>query len=172
MQEEFASVRATPEQVRELVLARRRAARRLHPRSSRGRAGAATASSCFSSGFRSVIDACWRAGASSDLEVASHDAALQPGGRRAALGRPRRACAICGRRCKRHDLRARHAGETARATSATASPTAASRSMADVVFARAHLARDLTEPPACPSSRSRTSTRCASGSTRRTTLAA
>jgi 2-hydroxy-3-keto-5-methylthiopentenyl-1-phosphate phosphatase len=133
MQEEFAGVRATPEQVRELVLrdaglragfhelvawARERGHRLL----------------VLSSGFRSVIDAVLQRWGLGHLEVASHDAEFTPEGCRLVWADRGERCPVCGRRCKRHDVRTRLDGVSDRCVAR----------MADLVFARAHLARDLT----------------------------
>ena len=142
MQEEFASVRATPEQVRELVL---------------GEAGLRAGFSEFvawardrghrlvilSSGFRSVIDAVLERWGLGHLEVASHEAAFTPQGTRLVWADRGERCAVCGRRCKRHDVRVRHDGETLVLVGDGVSDRCVAR-MAEVVFARAHLSRDLT----------------------------
>jgi 2-hydroxy-3-keto-5-methylthiopentenyl-1-phosphate phosphatase len=141
MQEEFAGVRATPEQVRELVLAeaglragfpdfvawvRERGHRLL----------------VLSSGFRSVIDAVLTRWGLGHLEVASHEAEFTPDGCRLIWADRGERCEVCGRRCKRHDVRARHAGETLVLIGDGVSDRCVAR-MAEIVFARAHLARDL-----------------------------
>ena len=143
MQEEFAGVRATPEQVRDLVLREAGPAGRLRRVRRAGRATRGHRLVVLSSGFRSVIDAV--------LEPLGPGA---PGGRepRGRVLAPRAArlvwadrgerCAVCGRRCKRHDVRARHAGETLVLIGDGVSDRCVAR-MAEVVFARAHLARDL-----------------------------
>ncbi len=112
MQEEFAGVRATPEQVRDLVL-----------RDAGLRAGFAEFVAwaregghrlvVLSSGFRSVIDAVLGRWGLGHLEVASHEAEFSADGCRLVWADRGERCAVCGRRCKRHDVRARHAGETA-----------------------------------------------------------
>jgi 2-hydroxy-3-keto-5-methylthiopentenyl-1-phosphate phosphatase len=142
MQEEFAGVRATPDQVRELVLAEaglragfpdfvgwvRERGHRLV---------------VLSSGFRSVIDAVLTRWGLGHLEVASHEAEFTPDGCRLVWADRGERCEVCGRRCKRHDVRTRHAGETLVLIGDGVSDRCVAR-MADVVFARAHLARDLT----------------------------
>jgi len=50
---------------------------------------------------------------------------------------------VCGRRCKRHDLRQRHRGEIVVLIGDGISDVCVAKT-ADLVFARAHLARDLT----------------------------
>jgi 2-hydroxy-3-keto-5-methylthiopentenyl-1-phosphate phosphatase len=141
MQEEFAGVRATPEQVRDLVL-----------RDAGLRAGFAEFVSwtraaghrlvVLSSGFRSVIDAVLGRWGLGHLEVASHEAEFSVDGSRLVWADRGERCAVCGRRCKRHDVRARHAGEPLVLIGDGVSDRCVAR-MADVVFARAHLARDL-----------------------------
>jgi 2-hydroxy-3-keto-5-methylthiopentenyl-1-phosphate phosphatase len=141
MQEEFAGVRATPEQVRDLVL-----------RDAGLRAGFADFVAwareaghrllVLSSGFRSVIDAVLGRWGLGHLEVASHEAEFSADGCRLVWADRGERCAVCGRRCKRHDVRARHAGETLVLIGDGVSDRCVAR-MADVVFARAHLARDL-----------------------------
>jgi 2-hydroxy-3-keto-5-methylthiopentenyl-1-phosphate phosphatase len=142
MQEEFAGVRATPEQVRDLVL-----------RDAGLRAGFAEFVAwarerghrlvVLSSGFRSVIDAVLTRWGLGHLEVASHEAEFTPDGSRLVWADRGERCEVCGRRCKRHDVRARHAGETLVLIGDGVSDRCVAR-MAEVVFARAHLARDLT----------------------------
>jgi 2-hydroxy-3-keto-5-methylthiopentenyl-1-phosphate phosphatase len=142
MQEEFAGVRATPEQVRELVLrdaglrdgfhelvawARERGHRLL----------------VLSSGFRSVIDAVLQRWGLGHLEVASHDAEFTPEGCRLVWADRGERCPVCGRRCKRHDVRTRLDGKRLVLIGDGVSDRCVAR-MADLVFARAHLARDLT----------------------------
>jgi 2-hydroxy-3-keto-5-methylthiopentenyl-1-phosphate phosphatase len=141
MQEEFASVRATPGQVRDLVVneaglrdgfpelvdwARERGHRLL----------------VLSSGFRFVIDAVLGRFGLGHLEVASHEAEFSLEGCRLVWADRGERCAVCGRRCKRHDVQARRAGETLVLIGDGVSDRCVAR-MADMVFARAHLARDL-----------------------------
>lgn len=142
MQEEFATVRATPEQVRELVL-----------RSAGLRAGFPELVSwsrarghrliVFSNGFRSVIDAVLERAGLGDLEVLSHEALFTSDGCRLVWAERGEACVECGRCCKRHDLRARLGAERLVYIGDGVSDRCAAR-MADLVFARADLARDLT----------------------------
>ena len=114
------------------------------PSSSRGRAGAATAWWCCRPASARSSTRCWSAGGLGHLEIASHDAEFHPEGCRLVWADRGERCAICGRPCKRHDLRSRHAGETLVLVGDGVSDRCVAR-MADVVFARAHLARDLTE---------------------------
>jgi len=142
MQEEFASVRATLDEVRALVLreaglrpgflefvawARQRGHRLV----------------VLSSGFRSVIDALLSHWGIEGLEIASHEARFSPEGCRLVWADRGERCELCGRRCKRHDLRRRMSGEPLVYIGDGVSDRCAA-GMADLVFARADLARDLT----------------------------
>jgi 2-hydroxy-3-keto-5-methylthiopentenyl-1-phosphate phosphatase len=142
MQEEFAGVRATPQQVRDLVLrdAGLRDGFREFVAWTRDRGHRLL---ILSSGFRSVIDAVLRRWGLGHLEVASHEAEFTPEGSRLVWADRGERCAICGRRCKRHDVRTRLDGEVLVLVGDGVSDRCVAR-MADVVFARAHLARDLT----------------------------
>ena len=142
MQEEFAGVRATPEQVRELVLreAGLRAGFSEFVAWARDRGHRLVV---LSSGFRSVIDAVLERWGLGHLEVASHEAEFTPRGTRLVWADRGERCAVCGRRCKRHDVRVRHDGETLVLVGDGVSDRCVAR-MAEVVFARAHLSRDLT----------------------------
>ena len=141
MQEEFASVRATPEQVRDVV---RRSAG-LRPGFSRLVGWAADGGHrliIFSSGFRSVIRDVLAGMGHDEIEVVSHDAVFSAEGAEILWSDRGETCGVCGRRCKRHDLRARHRGETVVLIGDGLSDVCVAQT-ADVVFARAHLARDL-----------------------------
>ena len=142
MQEEFASVRATPEQVTELVL--REAGLRDGFRElvdwARARSHRLVV---LSSGFRSVIEVLLDHWGLGHLEVESHEAQFSADGCRLVWADRGERCAECGRRCKRHDLRARlSGGERLVYIGDGVSDRCAAR-MADLVFARDHLARDL-----------------------------
>jgi 2-hydroxy-3-keto-5-methylthiopentenyl-1-phosphate phosphatase len=141
MQEEFASVRATPGQVRELVL-REAGLRAGFPELVAWARERGHRLVVLSSGFRYVIDAVLGRFGLGHLEVASHEAEFSLGGCRLVWADRGERCAVCGRRCKRHDVRARRAGETLVMIGDGVSDRCVAR-MADVVFARAHLARDL-----------------------------
>jgi 2-hydroxy-3-keto-5-methylthiopentenyl-1-phosphate phosphatase len=141
MQEEFAGVRATPEQVRELVLREAGIRDGFHDfvawaRDRRHRLVV------LSSGFRSVIDAVLGTSGLGHLEVASHEAEFTSRGARLVWADRGERCAVCGRCCKRHDVRVRRAGERLVLIGDGVSDRCVAR-MADIVFARAHLARDL-----------------------------
>lgn len=141
MQEEFASVRATPEQVRDLVL--REAGLR---RGFREFVSWATERDhrliVFSSGFRSVIDDILAHWGIEGLEVVSHEALFSAEGCRLVWSDRGELCVECGRHCKRHDLRGRSRGERLVYIGDGISDRCGAR-MADVVFARAQLAEDL-----------------------------
>ena len=142
MQEEFASVRATPDQVRETVL---RSAG-LRPGFTRLVVWADAAGHrliIFSSGFRSVIRDVLASIGHSDIEVVSHDVRFSSEGAEILWSDRGEACLECGRRCKRHDLRGRHRGERVVYIGDGLSDLCVAHT-ADLVFARAHLARDLT----------------------------
>lgn len=143
MQEEFAAVRASFEQVRDLVLADAGIRAGFHDfviwARERGHRLVV-----LSSGFRSVIDAVLGAAGLGHLEVASHEAEFSAAGTRLIWADRGERCPVCGRRCKRHDVRTRLAGETLVMVGDGVSDRCVAR-MADVVFARAHLARDLAE---------------------------
>ena len=142
MQEEFATVRATPEEVVALVL-----------RDAGIRPGLADLVRwaraeghrfiVFSSGFRTVIRAALEHWGLGDLEVVSHDALFTAKGCTLVWSDRGEACAECGRRCKRHDLRGRLRGERLVYIGDGISDRCGA-GMADLVFARAHLARDLS----------------------------
>ena len=141
MEEEFATVRATPEQVIELVL--RDAGRRPGLTELVRWAGAGGHRFIvFSSGFRTVIETMLGHWGLGDLEVVSHEALFTPEGSRLVWSDRGEVCAECGRRCKRHDLRGRLAGERLVYIGDGISDRCGAR-MADVVFARDDLARDL-----------------------------
>jgi 2-hydroxy-3-keto-5-methylthiopentenyl-1-phosphate phosphatase len=141
MQEEFASVRATPEQVRELVLAEA-GLRAGFPEFVAWAHDRGHRLVVLSSGFRSVIDAVLERWGLGHLEIASHEARFTPEGSRLLWADRGERCAVCGRNCKRDDVRRRRAGEALVLIGDGVSDRCVAR-MADVVFARAHLARDL-----------------------------
>jgi 2-hydroxy-3-keto-5-methylthiopentenyl-1-phosphate phosphatase len=141
MQAEFAGVRATPEQVRDLVL-RDAGLREGFPEFVAWARDRGHRLVVLSSGFRSVIDAVLRRWGLGHLEVASHEAEFTPEGCRLVWADRGDRCPECGRRCKRHDVRTRAGGEDVVLIGDGVSDRCVAR-MADVVFARAHLARDL-----------------------------
>jgi HAD superfamily phosphoserine phosphatase-like hydrolase len=142
MQEEFATVRATPEQVRDVV--RRDAG--LRPGFSRRVEWAAAQGHrlfVFSSGFRSVIRDVLAGMGHDDIEVVSPDAVFPADGAEIVGSARGVAWGVGGGRSTRHDLRGRHRGETVILIGDGISDLCVAKT-ADLVFARAHLARDLT----------------------------
>lgn len=142
MQEEFATVRATPGQVIELVL-RDAGLRPGLAELVRWAEAEGHRFIVFSSGFRTVIRATLEHWGLGHLEVVSHEALFSSDGCRLMWADRGETCVECGRRCKRHDLRGRLRGERLVYIGDGISDRCGA-GMADVVFARAHLARDLT----------------------------
>ena len=143
MQEEFATVRATPEQVIELVL-RDAGIRAGLTELVRWAAAGGHRFIVFSSGFRTVIRAALEHWGLGHLEVVSHEALFTADGCRLVWSDRGETCGECGRRCKRHDLRGRLRGERLVYIGDGISDRCGAR-MADVVFARDDLARDLSQ---------------------------
>jgi 2-hydroxy-3-keto-5-methylthiopentenyl-1-phosphate phosphatase len=141
MQEEFATVRATPGQVRELIL-REAGMRPGFPELVAWAEARGDRLVVFSSGFRSVIDAVLGAWGLGRLPVVSHEAVFTPEGTRLVWSDRGEPCGECGRCCKRHDLRRHHRGERLVYVGDGISDRCGAR-LADLVFARADLARDL-----------------------------
>jgi 2-hydroxy-3-keto-5-methylthiopentenyl-1-phosphate phosphatase len=96
----------------------------------------------FSSGFRSVIEAALTHWGLGHLPVVSHEALFSPEGCRLVWADRGDVCIECGRRCKRHDLGRHLRGEQLVYVGDGISDRCAART-ADLVFARADLARDL-----------------------------
>lgn len=142
MQEEFATVRATPDQVRDLVL-REAGMRRGFPELVGWAEEGGHRLVVFSSGFGSVIRALLEHWGLARLPVVSHEAEFSSEGTRLVWSDRGPACGDCGRRCKRHDLRAHLQDERLVYVGDGVSDRCAAQ-IADLVFARAHLARDLT----------------------------
>jgi 2-hydroxy-3-keto-5-methylthiopentenyl-1-phosphate phosphatase len=142
MQEEFASVRATPEQVAELVLrdAGMRHGFREFVDWSRERGHRLVV---LSSGFRSVIEVLLGHWGLDHLEVESHEARFSPEGCVLVWADRGERCDECGRRCKRHDVRARLSGRERLVYIGDGVSDRCAARMADLVFARDNLARDL-----------------------------
>ncbi len=144
MQEEFASVRATPAQVRELVM-REAGLRPGFPELVAWAREGGHRLVVVSSGFRTVIDALLEHWGLGDLSVTSNEARFSEEGCELIWADRGEACGECGRRCKRHDLRGHlRAGERLVYLGDGISDRCGAR-MADLVFARHHLARDLAE---------------------------
>ncbi len=143
MQEEFATVRATPEEVRDVVL-REAGLRDGFPEMVAWSEAAGHRLIVFSSGFRSVIEAALAHWGLGHLQVVSHEAEFSPEGARLVWSDRGEICVECGRCCKRHDLARHSRGERLVYVGDGISDRCAART-ADLVFARADLARDLTE---------------------------
>jgi 2-hydroxy-3-keto-5-methylthiopentenyl-1-phosphate phosphatase len=143
MAEEFASVRATPEEVRALVV-REAGLRRGFPELvdwSRDRGHRLVV---VSSGFRSVIDALLAHWGIAGLPVTSNEARFSEEGCELIWSDRGDDCPECGRRCKRYDLRDHlRPGERLVYVGDGISDRCGCR-MAELIFARHHLARDLT----------------------------
>jgi 2-hydroxy-3-keto-5-methylthiopentenyl-1-phosphate phosphatase len=97
-----------------------------------------------SNGFRRVIEAVLGQAGVGDLEIASHDAEFSTAGCRLVWSERGERCELCGRRCKRHDLRRRRDGERLVYLGDGISDRCAAQ-MADLVFARDGLAEYLVE---------------------------
>jgi 2-hydroxy-3-keto-5-methylthiopentenyl-1-phosphate phosphatase len=141
MQEEFATVRATPAQVRDLVL-REAGLREGFPEFVAWAEDRGHRLIVFSSGFRSVIAAALAHWGLGHLTVVSHEAHFTPDGCRLEWSDRGEVCVHCARRCKRHDLRVHRGEERLVYVGDGISDRCAART-ADMVFARADLARDL-----------------------------
>lgn len=139
MAEEFAAVRATPDQVREVVL-----------RDAPIRGGFADFVAwtrahgarlvVVSAGFRSVIGYSLAAAGITGLEVRANEISFTPNGSRVIWSERGPACDLCGRACKRHDIALRRRlGERLVYIGDGISDRCASL-MSDLVFARAGLA--------------------------------
>jgi HAD superfamily phosphoserine phosphatase-like hydrolase len=143
MEAEFATVRADPAQVADLV--RRQAG--LREGFGRFAAWAADAGHrlvVLSNGFRSVIDDVLGRAGVGHLPVHSHEAVFSPAGTRLVWSTRGEACGLCGRRCKRHDLDGLRAGAPVAYIGDGISDRCVSGA-ADVVYARDTLAEWLRE---------------------------
>lgn len=141
MEEQFAAVRATPEEVAALV--RERAG--LRPGFGDFVAWAEDGGHrlvVLSSGFRSVIAMLLSDWGFGGLELASHEAVFSPAGARLVWSERGAPCGECGRACKRHDIRRLGLGHPLVYIGDGVSDRCAAR-LADTVFARADLARHL-----------------------------
>lgn len=141
MEREFAEVRAEPAQVIDLVL--REAP--VRPGFAELVAWAHRAGHrvvVLSNGFRCVIDAVLGRADLADLPVVSHDARFSASGTQLLWSERGARCERCGRPCKRRDLRAHARGERVVYMGDGISDRCAAP-LADLIFARAGLARDL-----------------------------
>ncbi len=144
MAAEFATVRATPEQVRELVLADAGLREGFVEFVAWAR-GNGHRVVILSSGFRSVIDTVLESLGVADLEVHSHEAHFSPEGTRLEWTARGERCGLCDRNCKRHDLaRLQRPDESVVYLGDGISDRCVSGA-ADLVFARDGLAEYLTE---------------------------
>lgn len=142
MQEQFAQVYATPDEVAALVL------ERAGLRSGFGEFEAWCRARghrlvVLSSGFRTVIARLLHHWGFAHLELTSHEAEFSAQGARLIWSDRGPACPECGRRCKRHDLRRLGLGHPLVYIGDGISDRCAAQ-VADLVFARADLARHLT----------------------------
>lgn len=141
MQEEFAAVRATPAQIRDVV--RERAPVRAGFREfARWCDDAGHRLIVFSNGFRCVIEPVLDDVGLAGLEVVAHDAAFSADGCRLVWSARGARCSLCGRRCKRQPLRERWDGEELVYLGDGISDRCVSL-LADVIFARDGLAEHL-----------------------------
>ena len=143
METEFAEVRATADEVRELV--REHAGiREGFPEFVRWARGAGHRVEVLSNGFATVIgDLLERAGLG-DLPFRSHDVRFSPEGARLIWAPRGTRCTLCARPCKRHDLAGLgHDGPVAYVGDGISDRCVAGA--ADLVFARAGLAEYLAE---------------------------
>ena len=143
MQEQFAAVRATPEQVAELVLARaglRRGFGEFLAWAERHDHRVVV----LSSGFRSVISRLLAEWGFDHLELTSHEAEFSATGTRLVWSDRGAPCDECGRACKRHDIRLLGLGRPLVYVGDGVSDRCAAH-LADLIFARADLARHLAE---------------------------
>lgn len=143
MQEQFAQVRATPEQVHALVIAEAG----LRPGFGefvtwcRARGHRLVV---LSSGFRGVIDLLLSHWGFADLEVTSHEARFSADGCELVWSDRGPACPRCGRHCKRHDIGRVGLTHPLVYIGDGVSDRCAAQ-VADLIFARTDLARHLTE---------------------------
>lgn len=141
MQDEFAAVRATPAQVRDVV--RERAPVRAgFVEFARWCDDVGHRLIVFSNGFRSVIEPVLDDVGLANLEVVSHDALFSAEGCRLVWSARGSRCELCGRPCKRQPLRERWGGEELVYLGDGISDRCVSL-LADVIFARDGLAAHL-----------------------------
>ena len=142
MEEEFSSVHATIDEVREVVLA-------AAPLRAGFPALVAWARDeghelvIMSAGFRSIIDIVFEVAGIEGLDVVSNDARFASGGCEIVWALPGGPCERCGRSCKRYALASRRQGRPAVYVGDGISDRCPSLD-ADIVFARDGLAEFLT----------------------------
>lgn len=98
----------------------------------------------MSNGFRTIIDDLLGRIGMGDLPVVCHDIAFRPEGARVLWADRGERCTLCGRRCKRAELSAVRGDDRVVYLGDGISDRCGAR-MADLVFARHDLARDLAE---------------------------
>jgi 2-hydroxy-3-keto-5-methylthiopentenyl-1-phosphate phosphatase len=144
MQEEFAEVRAPWSEVLPLVLGSARV-RRGFPEFVTWSRDAGHRLLIVSNGFRRVIDAVLSQAGVRNLEIVSHDAVFSTEGCRLVWSERGERCELCGRRCKRHDLRRRRVEGQRLVYLGDGISDRCAAQMADLVFARTGLAEYLGE---------------------------
>lgn len=142
MQEQFAQVRATPEEVHALVIASAGLRPGFREFVSWARHGGHRLV-VLSSGFRGIIDRLLAHWGFADLEITSHEARFSPDGCELVWSDRGEPCAVCGRRCKRHDIRRAGFTHPMVYIGDGVSDRCAAET-ADLIFARTDLARHLT----------------------------
>jgi 2-hydroxy-3-keto-5-methylthiopentenyl-1-phosphate phosphatase len=143
MEEQFAGVRARPDEVMRLIDASAAIRPGFHELVEWSRAEDHDLV-VLSSGFAEVIRHVLEREGLADLPMESHDAEFTAQGTRIIWSeRGEAACELCGRRCKRHDLaHHRDAGQTVAYIGDGVSDRCAAQA-ADIVYARAQLAEYL-----------------------------
>lgn len=142
MQQEFAQVRATWPEIRDLVLAEA-PVRRGFPEFVAWCRESGHRLVIVSNGFRRVIDAVLGRAGLEGLEIVSHDADFSSDGCRLLWAERGERCPLCLRRCKRHEVgRRRRDGQRLVYLGDGISDRCAAQ-MADLVFARDGLAEYL-----------------------------
>lgn len=141
MVQQFAAVRATRDEVMDAV--------RAHAPVRRGfvefvgwARGEGHRIVVLSSGFRTVIEEVLDDAGVGDLPVHAHQAHFSEGGCALEWAERGGVCALCGRRCKRHDLAAHRGDEPVVYVGDGISDRCVAR-IADLIFARDSLAEDL-----------------------------
>lgn len=143
MQEQFAQVRATPDEVHALVIANAglRPGFREFLKWTREHGHRLVV---LSSGFRGVIERLLAHWGLEGLEISSHEADFSREGCRLVWSDRGDRCAECGRYCKRHDIRRVGLGRPLVYIGDGVSDRCAAET-ADLIFARTDLARHLTQ---------------------------
>jgi len=143
METEFATVRATPDEVRAMVR-ERAGVREGFPEFVRWARDEGHRVEVLSNGFASVIGDLLAQAGLGDLPFHSHDIEFRPEGARIVWSARGERCTLCARPCKRHDLSGLgHDGPVAYVGDGISDRCVAGA--ADVVFARDGLAEWLRE---------------------------